>query len=110
VIEAAGLRANLATVTGEALSRGRVAEAVDDDAPLAARNVLLAGTAIVAGEGRAVVYATGMVQGVGADCPELSGYALIAGVRAADNQWIRRDTLANVLDSVVVCPQWVTAR
>ncbi len=54
--------------------------------------------------GNVVVYATGMVQGVGADCPELSGYALIAGVRAADNQWIRRDTLANVLDSVVVCP------
>ena len=54
--------------------------------------------------GNVVVYATGIVQGVGADCPELGGYALIAGVRGADKEWIRRDTLADVVDSVVVCP------
>ncbi len=60
VIEAWGLRANLATVTGEALAQARSAAAVDEDSPLRARNVLLAGTAVVSGEGRAVVYATGM--------------------------------------------------
>ncbi|TAN56352.1 MAG: cation-transporting P-type ATPase [Betaproteobacteria bacterium] len=60
VIEAWGLRANLATVTGEALAQARIAAAVDEDSPLRARNVLLAGTAVVSGEGRAVVYATGM--------------------------------------------------
>ena len=60
VIEAWGLRANLATVTGEALPVARIADAVEEDVPLRARNVLLAGTAIVSGEGRAVVFATGM--------------------------------------------------
>ncbi|OGA27914.1 MAG: ATPase [Betaproteobacteria bacterium RIFCSPLOWO2_02_FULL_68_150] len=60
VIDSWGLRANLATVTGEALAQARIAAAVDEDAPLRARNVLLAGTTIVSGEGRAVVYATGM--------------------------------------------------
>ncbi len=60
VIESWGLRANLATVTGEALPKARIAQAVAEDAPLAARNVLLAGTSIVSGEGRAAVYATGM--------------------------------------------------
>ena len=60
VIEAFGLRVNLATVTGESLPKGRTADAVDQDTPLTAKNVLLAGTAVVSGEGRAVVYATGM--------------------------------------------------
>ena len=60
VIEAWGLRANLATVTGEALPAARIADAVEEDVPLRAKNVLLAGTAIVSGEGRAVVFATGM--------------------------------------------------
>ncbi|MBI2752130.1 MAG: cation-transporting P-type ATPase [Betaproteobacteria bacterium] len=60
VIEAWGLRANLATVTGEALPVARVADAVEEDLPLRAKNVLLAGTAIVSGEGRAAVFATGM--------------------------------------------------
>ncbi len=60
LIEAYGLRANLATVTGEALPAERVAETTEEDHPLRARNVLLAGTAVVAGEGRAVIYATGM--------------------------------------------------
>jgi calcium-translocating P-type ATPase len=60
VVEALGLRVNIATVTGESLPKARGAEpdAVDD--ALRARNVLLAGTSVVAGEARAVVYATGM--------------------------------------------------
>ena len=60
LIEAHGLRVNLATLTGEALPQGRSAKPVAEDSPLAARNVLLAGTAIVAGTARALVYATGM--------------------------------------------------
>ena len=66
-----GLRVNLATLTGESRPRARQVEpepgrAKDEVArppardPLAARNVLLAGTLIVAGECEAVVYATGM--------------------------------------------------
>ncbi|HEX5611027.1 MAG TPA: cation-transporting P-type ATPase [Burkholderiales bacterium] len=60
VLEALGLRVNLATVTGEAVPRPRVSEADPQHDPLRARNLLLAGTSVVAGEARAVVYATGM--------------------------------------------------
>ena len=54
--------------------------------------------------GSLVLYATGSVNGVGADCPELGGYALIAGVRASDQSWLRRDTLGGVVDSLNACP------
>jgi calcium-translocating P-type ATPase len=60
LIEAHGLRVNLATLTGEALPQGRSAKPVAEDSPLAARNLLLAGSAVVAGTARALVYATGM--------------------------------------------------
>ncbi|MBV2133522.1 cation-transporting P-type ATPase [Pseudomonas sp. MAP12] len=60
VIEADGLRVSLATVTGESLARSRSADACDEADVLAAANVLLAGTAVVAGHGRALVFATGM--------------------------------------------------
>jgi len=60
LIEAAGLRANLATITGESLARSRTAESMADGQPLDAKNVLLAGTSLVSGRGRAVIYATGM--------------------------------------------------
>jgi len=60
LIEAAGLRVNLATVTGEALPKGRNAASADEPDLLAARNVLLAGTAVVSGNGKALVFATGM--------------------------------------------------
>lgn len=62
VLEAWGLRVNLATLTGESHPKLRTAEpdpAAADD-PLGARNLLLAGTTIVAGECTAAVYATGM--------------------------------------------------
>ncbi len=63
LIEAWGLRVNLATLTGESRPKARGAEA-QDPAPaldsLSARNLLLAGTLVVAGECRAVAYATGM--------------------------------------------------
>jgi calcium-translocating P-type ATPase len=60
VIEAVGLRVNAATVTGESVPQARSAAACEESDLLAARNVLLAGTEIVTGEGRALVYATGM--------------------------------------------------
>ncbi len=60
VIEALGLRVNIATVTGESLPMPRSADPDTQSDTLRARNVLLAGTSVVSGEARAVVYATGM--------------------------------------------------
>ncbi|MBD5805396.1 putative cation-transporting ATPase F [Azoarcus sp. Aa7] len=60
VIEARGLRVNAATVTGESRPVGRVAEPVEAAGAEDARNLLLAGTSVVAGHAQAVVFATGM--------------------------------------------------
>ncbi|MGX2041012.1 cation-translocating P-type ATPase [Methylocaldum sp. MU1018] len=60
VLEAFALRVNNATVTGEALPQARDAQVSVEDELVHARNVLLAGTAVVSGEGRAVVFHTGM--------------------------------------------------
>jgi sodium/potassium-transporting ATPase subunit alpha len=60
LIEAFALRVNTATVTGESKPMARNTEPSTEDSPLYARNVLLAGTSIVSGQARAVVYATGM--------------------------------------------------
>ncbi len=60
VIEAFGLRVNTATVTGEAMPMARNAEPSVEDSALYAKNVVLAGTSVVSGQARAVVYATGM--------------------------------------------------
>ena len=60
VVEAYALRVNSATVTGESLPNGRNAEAAREQSALFAKNIVLAGTSVVAGRGRAVVYATGM--------------------------------------------------
>jgi calcium-translocating P-type ATPase len=60
LIEAFGLRVNTATVTGESLPVVRNSEPSIEAAPLFAKNVLLAGTSVVSGQARAVVYATGM--------------------------------------------------
>ena len=60
LLEAFALRVNNATVTGESLPKGRDALASESEEILNSRNVLLAGTTVVAGEGRAVVFATGM--------------------------------------------------
>ncbi|MEW5893863.1 MAG: cation-transporting P-type ATPase [Pseudomonadota bacterium] len=59
VIEAYGLRVNVAAVTGESLPQGRSAEPSAAERLLEARNVLLAGTAVLAGEAVAVAFATG---------------------------------------------------
>jgi calcium-translocating P-type ATPase len=60
LIEAFGLRVNTATVTGESLPVARNTEPSAEDSPLYAKNVMLAGTSVVSGQARAVVYATGM--------------------------------------------------
>jgi calcium-translocating P-type ATPase len=60
LIEAFGLRVNTATITGESLPKARNAEPSAEDSPLYAKNIMLAGTAVVSGQARAVVYATGM--------------------------------------------------
>jgi calcium-translocating P-type ATPase len=60
LIEAFGLRVNTATVTGESLPKARNADPSNEDTALYAKNVLLAGTSVVSGQARAVVYATGM--------------------------------------------------
>ena len=60
LIEAFGVRVNMATVTGEArpVSRDGRSGAADD--LLRSRNVLLAGTSMTTGETTALVFATGM--------------------------------------------------
>jgi len=60
LIEAFGLRVNTATVTGESLPKARNTEPSAEESPVYAKNVVLAGTAVVWGQARAVVYATGM--------------------------------------------------
>lgn len=59
LLQAFGVRVNTATVTGESTPRGRSAEASPEEDVLHSRNVVLAGTTLVSGDGSAVVYATG---------------------------------------------------
>ena len=60
LIEAFGVRVNAATISGESLPKARNAEPDRNDTPLTARNLVLAGTTVVSGQARAVVFATGM--------------------------------------------------
>ena len=60
LLEAFGVRVNLATVTGEARPVSRDASRSAEADLLRSRNVLLAGTSVTAGEARALVFATGM--------------------------------------------------
>ena len=60
LLKAYALRVNNSTVTGESLPKGRDEAPSDEEELLNSRNVLLAGTSVVAGEGSAVVFATGM--------------------------------------------------
>ena len=59
-IEAFGVRVNTATVTGESQPKARTTSVSTEDSPLFAKNIGLAGTSVVSGQARAVVYATGM--------------------------------------------------
>ncbi|MGH7304280.1 MAG: HAD-IC family P-type ATPase, partial [Candidatus Rokuibacteriota bacterium] len=60
LIEAFGVRVDNATITGESLPQVREAGSCTDDELLYARNILLAGTSMVSGQARGVVFATGM--------------------------------------------------
>lgn len=59
LIESYGVRVNTATITGESAPKVRDALGSQDDQWLDSKNILLAGTSIVSGRGRAVVFATG---------------------------------------------------
>jgi sodium/potassium-transporting ATPase subunit alpha len=58
LIEAFDVSVNDSTITGESLPKARDAQPYQDVQPLRSRNILLAGTSLVAGEGRALVIAT----------------------------------------------------
>jgi sodium/potassium-transporting ATPase subunit alpha len=60
LVESFALRVNTATVTGESVPRAGDSEPSVEASFLFAKNIVLAGTSIVSGQGRAVVYATGM--------------------------------------------------
>ena len=60
VIESHALRVNEATITGEAVAAEKDPRPVAEAPILGCANVVLAGTLVVAGSGRAVVFATGM--------------------------------------------------
>jgi sodium/potassium-transporting ATPase subunit alpha len=59
LVEAFSVRVNNATVTGESLPASRDAEPCDEPEPMHSRNTLLAGTSLVSGEAKALVFATG---------------------------------------------------
>ena len=65
LIEAFGVQVNSAAITGESLPDARDAEPSGEHDLTSGTNVLLAGTALVAGHGRAVVFATGMRTALG---------------------------------------------
>ncbi|WP_354601597.1 cation-translocating P-type ATPase [Uliginosibacterium flavum] len=60
VVEASGVRVDMATLTGESRPKAREAAPDAEADPLAARNLLLAGTLLVSGSCTALVFATGM--------------------------------------------------
>ena len=60
LIEANGMRVDNAALTGESNPKRRTAEATEDGHWLDTPNLVFAGTTILSGHGRAVVFATGM--------------------------------------------------
>jgi sodium/potassium-transporting ATPase subunit alpha len=60
LLETFSLRVNNATVTGESLPKARDSMPSSEESLEHSRNTLLAGTSVVSGEGRALVFATGM--------------------------------------------------
>ena len=60
LIEAFGARVNNAAVTGESLPKARDASPSEADDLIDSKNVVLAGTSMVSGQAKAVVFATGM--------------------------------------------------
>jgi sodium/potassium-transporting ATPase subunit alpha len=60
LIEAFSARVNDAAVTGESLPKAREADASKADDLIDSKNVVLAGTSMVSGQAKAIVFATGM--------------------------------------------------
>jgi len=60
LVEAFGVRVNNAAVTGESLPKARDAAPSEVDELIYGKNIVLAGTAMVTGQAKAVVFATGM--------------------------------------------------
>jgi calcium-translocating P-type ATPase len=60
LIEAFGVRVSNASMTGESVPLGRDAAPCGQDDVLHSRNIILAGTTLITGDARAVVFATGM--------------------------------------------------
>ncbi len=65
LIEAFSARVNNAAVTGESLPHAREAGASKTDNLIEAKNIVLAGTSMVTGQAKAVVFATGMRTAIG---------------------------------------------
>ncbi|MEW6735558.1 MAG: cation-transporting P-type ATPase [Acidobacteriota bacterium] len=78
VVEAFGVRVNNATVTGESTPLSRNEQRNDDEDLLHSKNILLAGTAMVSGQAKAVVFSTGMHTEFGkiAHLTQISGESL----------------------------------
>ncbi len=74
LIEAFSLRVNNATISGESLPQVRDAAPSQDGELTRSRNVVLAGTSIASGKGRAVVFATG----VGTEFAKIAHLAQVA--------------------------------
>ncbi len=60
LIEAFGVRVNTATLTGESRAKARDTAGTGEEQATLRRDVLHAGTSVISGEARAIVYATGM--------------------------------------------------
>ncbi|MFZ5592963.1 MAG: cation-translocating P-type ATPase [Pseudomonadota bacterium] len=60
LIEAYGVRVNNATITGESLPQARDVNPGSEEELIRSKNILLAGTSLVSGEARALVFATAM--------------------------------------------------
>jgi len=60
LLTAFSVRVNNATITGESLSKARTSQQSTEDDVQNSGNILLAGTIMVSGEAKALVYATGM--------------------------------------------------
>ena len=60
LIEAFGVRVNTANLTGESKPMAREADHVSEEQAALRRDILHAGTSLISGEAKAIVYATGM--------------------------------------------------
>jgi calcium-translocating P-type ATPase len=65
LIEAFDVRVNIASITGESLPKARNAGPSEEDELIHSKNILLAGTSMVSGQAKAVVFATGMHTEIG---------------------------------------------